>query len=154
MSSKLIEKDAFTFEVTEKNGEKHIKIVATDYYRHWLKFKTKVGDKGTMYLTFLKPSRSSNQLRYYFVLVGLLADSLGYTRDELHDVLVSIKFGTKKIKVFGKEVEVRKSISDASKFPTADMIDLISFTQEKCFENDVVVPSAESLGYISNHGSY
>lgn len=149
-----IPQDNFTFEIVEQNGDKRAKINATDYYRHFLKTKTKIGDVGTMILKIKKPSRSESQLRYYWIVVGLLADHCGYTSEEMHDALMSLKWGTKVIKLGDKMVSVRKSISNSAKFPKSKMIEQIEFALEKCFEENVLIPSAESLGYTNNNKPY
>lgn len=147
---KIPQSEAFTFCIEQIRDQKKLKITAEQYYRHFLRTKCAVGAKGTMYLSFAKPTRSEQQLRYYFVVVGLLADSLGYTSEEMHNVLISIKFGTKKVNLFGRTVEVRKSVSNADKFPKGMMIELIDFALEKCMDENVIVPDMESLGYIRN----
>jgi len=93
-------------------------------------------------------SRSRQQLAYYFVLVGYIADHCGYTREECHDVLMRTKFGTKKLRFMGKDVEVRKSVSDAARLPTHEMVELINYAKECCDELAIYVPTQEELGYL------
>lgn len=95
-------------------------------------------------------SRSRQQLAYHMVLAGYLAEATGYTREEMHDVLMRMCFGTKKVRFLGREVEVRKSVSDAARLPTADMAELINYDLECCAEMGIHVPTAQELGYISN----
>ena len=146
--------DSFTFEIVEKDGEKRVKINATDYYKHFLKTKTKIGDVGTLTLSFKKPTRSEAQLRYYWVIVGLIADYNGNTTEELHDALMRLKFGTKQIKVGKQIVEVRRSISKQAKMSKTDCIELIEFARETAFDLNINIPSAESLGYVSNYQQF
>lgn len=50
-----------------------------------------------------KPTRSNNQNRYYWsVIVQTLANEIGYTPDEMHEVLKA-KFSQKDIKQIGAE---------------------------------------------------
>ncbi len=147
---KPILSDSFTFEIVEDKGVKRAKIIATDYYQHFLKTKCKIGDKGTMFLTLKKPTRSESQLRYYWVVVGLLANDCGYTSEELHEWLMISCFGTQKVTVNGITKEVRKSIAKSARISKLDMMTLLDFALEKCFEMNVIVPSAQSLGYIRN----
>lgn len=142
--------DSFTFKIQVVSGVKTLELNSRAYYQHFLNKHTKEGDIGTLSLKLKKPTRSESQLRYYWVIVGLLAEHTGDTDEELHDALMKLKFGTKKIKLGKDIVEVRKSISNRAKFPKQDMAELIDFTLEKCAEMDVVVPSKEELGYISN----
>lgn len=146
--------DSFTFEIVNDKGEKRAKIIASDYYKHFIKTKTQVGMKGTMHLTFKKPTRTEQQLRYYWVLVGMLASECGYTSEEMHEWLMIMKFGTKKVTVNGITKEVRKSISNSARMTVGEVMELIDFTLEKCFELNVIVPSKESLGYIDNNKPY
>ena len=94
------------------------------------------------------PSRSEQQLSYHFVLAGYLSDHTGYTKEEIHDAVMKLKFGTKKIKLDGKEVEVRKSISNRAKFPKDKMSELIEYDLELCNNLEIRVPTASELGYI------
>ncbi len=142
--------ESFQFEIVLDKEEKRAKILAPDYYKHFIKTKTKVGEKGTMHLDFKKPTRSKVQLNYYFVIVGLIAVHTGDTKEEMHDVLTSLKFGTKKLNRFGREVEVRRSVSDVARMNKTDMGELIEFALEKAAYLNVNVPTAESLGYIRN----
>lgn len=147
-------KTGFTFEIRDKNGTPSVYVLAPAHYRQYLKTKTRTGDKGTLYLSFKKPTRSEQQLRYYWVLIGYLAEYTGFTEDEVHDALMKLKFGTKTIQIGNDRVEVRKSISNSARFPKSDMLELIDFAMEKCMEFDIHVPSAQELGYITNYGGY
>lgn len=57
-----------------------------------------------------KPTRSNNQNKYYWsVVVGTLSNELGYTPEEMHEVLKA-KFSPKDIKQIGAEqVAIPKS---------------------------------------------
>lgn len=147
---KIPQSDAFTFCIEQVGDQKKLKITAEQYYRHFLKTKCTVGAQGTMYLTFAKPTRSDQQLRYYWVLVGLIAEYAGYTRDECHDALMRLKFGIKEVKIGSDIVQVRRSISNSARMTKTECIELIEFALEKCSELNINVPSAESLGYIRN----
>ncbi len=54
----MANQDNFQFKIAQKDGVKVIELIARDYYQHFLKTKTNVGDIGTMSLTFKKSSRS------------------------------------------------------------------------------------------------
>jgi len=141
---------SFQFIVQEVNGSKAIVLNSPLHYKQWINSKTKVGEKGTITLSFKKLPRSQSQLNYYWVLVGYLAEYTGFTDDEIHEALMKLKFGTKKVKIGSETVEVRKSISSNARFPLVDMIELIDFAREKCLDLDIHVPSAQELGYITN----
>ena len=113
--------------------------------------RLKLGTKVSVSFEEQTYTRSDAQLAYYWVLIGYLSDYCGYTPSEMHDAICRLRFGTKTVTIGNRTVEVRRSISDAAKMPTADMGELINFALELCAENDVNIPSAESLGYISNH---
>lgn len=98
----------------------------------------------------VKASRSQQQLAYHWVLLDLLAKYTGESKEELHDGIMRIKFGTKKIKLGKYEMEVRKSVSNKALFPKDDMVNLISFDLELCNFYEIKIPTAQELGYTSN----
>ena len=49
----------------------------------------------------------------------------------------------------GKEIEVRKSISNKAQFPKYMMVELVEFALETCKELEIKVPTKKELGY--NH---
>lgn len=92
-------------------------------------------------------TRSDQQLRYHFVLCGYIAEYTGHTKEEIHDCIMRIKFGTKVISLDGHSMHVRKSVAEGSKFPKGDMVELINYDLELCQKLEIVVPSAKELGY-------
>lgn len=143
-------KTTFGFKIAKIDGKKVVELNSRQFYQHYLETKTKVGEEGSLSLDFKKPSRTKLQLNYYWVIVGLLADYTGHTDEEMHEALMVLKFGKKTIKVGKDLVQVRKSISDNARFEKMLMAELIEFSLEKASELEIVVPSKESLGYISN----
>ena len=99
-------------------------------------------------------TRSSAQLAYHYVLMKYLSDETGYTKEEVHDAIMRLKFGTKMVRLGDKTVEVRKSVSDAAKLPKHEMVGLIEFDLETCASLGIHVPTPEQLGYISNSSPY
>lgn len=62
-----------------------------------------------------KPTRSNNQNKYYWsVVVGTLSNELGYTPEEMHEVLKA-KFSPKDIKQIGAEQVVIPKITTRQK---------------------------------------
>jgi hypothetical protein len=100
------------------------------------------------------PTRSEQQLDYHWVLVSLMAEHTGYTKEELHDAIMRMKFGTKVIQLAGHSVMVRKSISNTGGMTVAEVAELITFDLELCGRLSIHVPTPEELGYISNRGGY
>ena len=147
---KKIPTDSFQFKIVKVGDKKTISLLSRKYYQHFLNTKTKEGDTGTMTISLAKPTRSEQQLRFYAVICGLIADETGYTWEECHDALMKLKFGTTKVKIGKDIVEVRKSISNSARFKMADMMELIDFAMEKAFELNINVPSRQELGYIDN----
>lgn len=147
---KKIPTDSFQFKIEKKDGKKVLALNARKYYQHFLNTKTKEGDIGTLTISLAKPTRSEQQLRYYAVIVGLIAEYTGNTWEEMHEALMILKWGTKKVKIGNNMVDVRKSISNGAGFKKIDMIEQIEFALEKCFEFGIKVPTKEELGYISN----
>lgn len=97
------------------------------------------------------PTRSEQQLAYHMVLMGYIARHTGYTKEEAHDAIMRLKFGTKQISLAGRVTEVRKSVAASSLFPKSDMHALIEYDLEICAQMDIRVPTKEELGYISNY---
>lgn len=142
--------DSFQFKIVKKDGQKTIALSSRQYYQHFLNTKTKEGEIGVMELKMKKPTRSESQLRYYAVLIGLIADYTGNTWEEMHEAIMILRWGTKKVKLGNKTVEVRKSIANSAQFGKINMIETIEYALEKCFELEIVVPTKQELGYIDN----
>lgn len=96
------------------------------------------------------PSRSQAQLAYHMILMKYLAEYSGTTREEMHDAVMRLKFGTKKVILMGLETHVRKSLSDAARFPKAEMVELIDYDLKLCAWANIKVPTREELGYLPN----
>lgn len=142
--------DSFTFKIVKREGDKTVALNSRQFYQHFLNTKTKEGDVGTLTIKLKKPTRSDQQLRYYAVLVGLISDYTGNTWEEMHECLMVLKFGTKKVKLGKDTVNVRQSISNSARFGKVKMIELIEFALEKCLDLDIKVPTREELGYLPN----
>lgn len=95
-------------------------------------------------------SRSRNQVAYHFVLLGYIAKYTGYTVDELHDAIMRIVFGEKLVKLNGREITVRKSLSTQANLPKYEAVELIEYDLELCKQLQIKVPTKEELGYISD----
>jgi hypothetical protein len=147
-------KEAFTVlgVVAEDNGKKRIQIHSPGHYQTQVS-KLPVGRKVSITVSEDKSSRSSSQLKYFMVLAGYIADHTGYTRDEMYPLLIEDVFPPKDILFRGEVRKVRRSVSDYANMPTADMAELIQHAKDVCDELGVNVPTAESLGYISNYAS-
>ena len=86
----------------------------------------------------LKSTRSTQQNRYYWLLVGILSSEIGYTKEECHD-LIKYKFLKQEI-VIGNETEVIcKSTASLSK---SDFGDFISQLQIWAAELGIILPDA------------
>ncbi len=95
-------------------------------------------------------TRSEQQLRYHFVLIGYLADYSGTTTAEMHEAVMILKFGTKTIRIANKEVKVRKSISKSGHLTKTQVMELIDFDLSLCADMQIAVPTKEELGYLPN----
>lgn len=100
------------------------------------------------------PTRSQSQLDYHWVLMQYIADSTGYTKEEVHEWMMVKKFGTSQVTLNGESYEVRKSVANRARFPKSDMVELITADLELCRDLGINVPTPEELGYISNRGGY
>lgn len=113
-----------------------------------------IGKKLTCTFSEKIPTRSEAQLHYHWVLLTLISDYTGDTKEELHDAIMRIKFGTKLIRLAGHSVQVRKSISNMGRMTVSQVAELINFDLEVCQKLDIHVPTMEELGYVSNNGGY
>lgn len=151
MSKVATRKELFTVigVVQTVDGSKKFVFNSPGHYMQQIK---KAPEGKQLAVTFYenKGTRSRSQLAYYHVLVQYIADECGYTHEECHDALMRLKFGTKTIEFAGKSVEVRRSVSDASRMPTSDMVELITYALEVCDELGLHVPTAAELGYLPN----
>lgn len=106
------------------------------------------GKKVSMTITETGAIRSDSQLRYHWVLMGFLADHTGFTKEEMHDAVMRLKFGERQVRLGNRTVYVRKSMSKEGRLPKADAVELITYDLELCAEMEIVVPTAEELGYL------
>lgn len=136
-------------EIKIEGGKKRLAINSPETYMHQLQ-QFPVGRKLGITIEEYKAARSSQQLAYHWVLMGYLSRETGYTSEEIHDVIMRRKFGTKEVTIGGITDRVRKSVSDSARFPKSDMVELITFDLELCAELGIRVPTKEELGYISN----
>ena len=57
-----------------------------------------------------KPSRSNNQNKYYWsVVIGTLSNELGYTADEMHEVLKEKFLPKKEVELLGDKIKIGSS---------------------------------------------
>jgi hypothetical protein len=110
--------------------------------------KQPVGRKYSVIFTTDLPTRSDQQLRYHWILCDYLAKHCGYSKDEVHDVVMRQKFGTRKIKIGNVIQEVRKSISNNAKMSKSDVVFLIDYDLQLCQELEINIPSMAELGYL------
>jgi len=131
------------------DGEKRFVPKSKDYYNERCS-KMPLNVQFALHFTTKVSKRTKSQLAYYWVLVTYLSDYTGFTLNEMHDFIMRSKFGTKIIKLGNFQQEVRKSISDVGDLSVSDCCELIDFTLQLCAENEIRIPTAEELGYISN----
>lgn len=93
-------------------------------------------------------TRSSAQLAYHFVLMDLLGEHTGYTKSEMHDAVLRLKYGIKEVRLGDKITDVRQSISDSANFPKHEMVELIQYDLSLCRDLNVHVPTMKELGYM------
>ncbi len=142
-------KTAFTVTgtVVREGNKKRIKINSPDHYEQEVQALPENQEIGIT-VAFYKASRSQAQLNYHWTLMGYLARETGYTKEEIHEVVMRQKFGTKLIKVGQVAQYVRRSVADGARFPKNDMVELINFDLELCAELNIHVPTKEELGYL------
>lgn len=133
--------------VVMTEGGKRFVPKSPPYYRTCLN-RLKWGQNVTVTFYDRKAIRTQSQLRYHMVLMGMLSDHTGFTQDEMHDAVMRIVFGEKKVTLLGRSTTVRKSISDSAKMLNEEAQKLIDFDLELCREYEIRVPTREELGYL------
>jgi len=98
--------------------------------------------------------RSRGQLAYHKVLARYIANDQEMTEDDVHDALMKEVFGIREYTFMGKTHQGRYSLSDAGGLKTSQVMDLIEKDLATCSFLGIVVPTLESLGYISNNKPY
>ncbi len=127
--------------------KKRLALKSPAYYNQCLA-RLPIGAEVTVTISTKKATRSEQQLKYYFVLLGLISDHTGYRTDELHDYVMREVFGTKTITLNGKSTEVRQSISHAARMPKYEAQRTIEYVLELCTDLGIYVPTMAELGYL------
>lgn len=158
--SKSISKEIFTtngkidiVEVDTEFGKKtrHTFIPDSQNYMRDRLNKIPVGKKVQVTFSDFETTRSDQQLRYHWVLVGYIAEYNQDTKEETHDAIMRLKFGTKKVKIGKIEVEVRKSVSASARIPKHKMVELIDYDLRICKFLELKVPTKKELGYVDEN---
>lgn len=130
------------------HGERHTFMPSSLRYLHDCLNRIPIGKKVACLFSEHVPTRSEGQLAYHFVLVGYLCGYTGFTKDEMHDIILRAKFGVKELEFEGKVYEVRRSISERAHMAKSDAVELVNFDLELCAKFDIKVPTKSELGYI------
>lgn len=109
--------------------------------------------EGKMRVTYelVKRKHSRPQHNYHFALCNLMASHSGYTPEEMHDAMMKMTFGVKYITIAGQTFETRESMSEQAGLTVSQVQELLQKDLEVCAQLDIVVPTMQSLGHISNH---
>ena len=112
-----------------------------------------VGKKVSATFSEIRYMRSESQLRYHHVLVQYIAEHTGFTHDEVHDWAMRLAFGEKRVMIAGRATGVRKSMANEGDVMKNEAVELIEFDLGVCADLEIVVPTAEELGYtVDNSG--
>ena len=99
----------------------------------------------------LRSHRSVSQNRYLWgVVYPLIADTTGYTENEVHEWAKAQYLKPHVVTVAGRVREITKSTTELS---VGEMVEYIENLISLAAELGVHVPSPEEAGYISNHGT-
>lgn len=134
-------------DIVEDGAKKRIKIRSPDHYTQQVS-RLPVGKRVALTVEEYQPTKTDSQHKYYWALIGYLADYSGHEPAELHDAIMRRKFGTKQIVVGDLKEEVRKSIANAAKFPLGEMVELIEEVLALCSQLGIKIPTKEELGYL------
>jgi hypothetical protein len=102
------------------------------------------GKRITISIEKYKKKRSNEQNAYYFgVIVKIISDHIGYTTDEVHELLKESFLGTKEIKIGDKTSKVPNS---TTKLTTSDFMAYIEDIQRFAAEKlDLYIPSPNEV---------
>jgi hypothetical protein len=92
-----------------------------------------------------KPTRSNQQLRYYWLFLGIIERETGQNADEVHEWAKRKFLPPRFITVNGEEMKIAGSTKDLSKADYGDYLDRISA------ETGVPLPDPEAAGFITNY---
>ena len=109
-----------------------------------LESMTALGLKFTIAL--VKAKHTPNQRNYYHLCCGLLADHLGYTHDEMHDIVLRTAFGTNERAVLvrnGFKITSLTPMQRSSKLPVDEYSELIEALMRLGAFNDFTMPDPE-----------
>ena len=99
----------------------------------------------------LRSHRSVSQNRYLWgVVYPLIADTTGYTENEVHEWAKAQYLKPHIVTVAGRVREITKSTTELS---VGEMVEYIENLISLAADLGVHVPSPEEAGYISNHGT-
>lgn len=87
-----------------------------------------------------KSNRSLEQNKYWWVLMGILGSSLGYSKEEIHE-LMKFKF-LKREKVIETTGEILPYIASTTSLNKSDFADMISQMQQWSAEMGIRLPDA------------
>lgn len=144
-----VKREIFTAlgEIREHEGKKVFVPNSPAYFRDQVS-RLPVGKKVAADFSEYKYMRSNSQLRYHMVLMGYLAEHTGYTKLQMHDAMVKLKFGVTQVEVLGMKVDVRRSMRDDGDLEKWEVVELVDFDLEVCQKMGIHVPTAEELGYL------
>lgn len=132
---------------TPEGHTRHTPRPSSPAYVHDRLKRIQAGKKVRMTISEDIPTFSEQQRDYHFVLCVYLAEHTGFTKNEMHDVIMKLKYGVRYKEFRGKKFEVRESISDVAQMPKHMVTELIQFDLQLCAEENVKVPSRKDLGY-------
>lgn len=120
-------------------------ITLTKWGRHQLK-KLKKGDVW-FEVDDRAPKRSSQQNRLYWTWVTIIAESLGYTKDELHEIFKNQFITHYQVMWKGKAMNIPKSTTTLSK---SDFVEYMMTIERFAAEEGIELPDPNEFDLILN----
>lgn len=115
-----------------------VKWFNTELVKEFLK-----GHSGERFEFVIKKYRTPRQNKYYHVLVTIMADELGYSHDEMHEIIKS-EFLTMEY-VNEKTGTILKRVKSTKELNKAEMMDLIDKIKRwAAIEFSIVLPDSET----------
>lgn len=89
-----------------------------------------------------RKARTNDQIRYYWgVIVTLLADETGATKDEMHEFLMMEYFGFEEYEIFGKrKLRPVRTLSSPDLLPRSEMSNLFDYCIYFAAQQGILIP--------------
>lgn len=117
-------------------------------FAHEAIFNQWLSENKKLLIRKVKPTRSSQQNRYYWLYLGIIEKETGNPADDLHEFFKRKFLPPRFIRFRKEEMKIPGTTTGLSKADFSDYMDKI------CALTGVPLPNPEEAGFITNYGSY